>query len=140
MFKIMINFNVLFKSFCLFLVSQKIVYLCDKGFTKILSSILIKICNVFTGCCRNFVDNSLQLDCDNKKDAGLLQTNFEDMAMVGLDAMQRANSTLEDFVSSCFLLRIGLRLSRITLSSFIYFPAFLKHFSNTTRVQSLPMN
>jgi hypothetical protein len=70
-------------SFCLFLVSQKI-------------TILIKICNVFAGRCQNFVDNPLQLDCDNKEDAGLLQTNFEDTALVGLDAMQRANSTLED--------------------------------------------
>lgn len=30
--------------------------------------------------------------------------NHEDVAMVGLDAMQRANSTLEDFVSFNFSL------------------------------------
>ena len=35
-------------------------------------------------------------------------SDLEDMALVGLDAMQRANSTLEDFVSRviCFFLII----------------------------------
>ncbi|XP_058010328.1 uncharacterized protein LOC110666648 isoform X3 [Hevea brasiliensis] len=38
-------------------------------------------------------------DCKgDRKDNGLKQENFEDMAVVGLDAMQRANSTLEDFM------------------------------------------
>lgn len=45
-----------------------------------------------------------------------LETDFEDMAMVGLDAMQRANSTLEDFVSSCSLLPIGLRANEEILA------------------------
>lgn len=33
-----------------------------------------------------------------------LETNYgsEDMALIGLDAMQRANSTLEDFVSDFY--------------------------------------
>lgn len=35
----------------------------------------------------------------DRKDNGLKKKDFEDMAVVGLDAMQRANSTLEDFVS-----------------------------------------
>ncbi|XP_062149395.1 uncharacterized protein LOC133858003 isoform X2 [Alnus glutinosa] len=71
-------------------------------------------------CFRNFVDNSLQLDCDNKKDAGLLQTNFEDMAMVGFDAMQRANSTLEDFCRSYFMFH-GMDVNRPQLL-FKYLP------------------
>lgn len=39
-------------------------------------------------------------NCENKSDFGALQTDYEDMAMVGLGAMQDANSTLEDFVSN----------------------------------------
>ncbi|KAF2292982.1 hypothetical protein GH714_034570 [Hevea brasiliensis] len=43
-------------------------------------------------------------DCKgDRKDNGLKQENFEDMAVVGLDAMQRANSTLEDFCRSYFM-------------------------------------
>ncbi|XP_059433224.1 uncharacterized protein LOC132166431 isoform X2 [Corylus avellana] len=72
------------------------------------------------GCCRNFVDNPLQLDCDNKEDPGLLQTNFEDMALVGLDAMQRANSTLEDFCRSYFMFH-GMDVNR-PQSLFKYLP------------------
>ncbi|XP_075653411.1 uncharacterized protein LOC142623830 isoform X4 [Castanea sativa] len=49
---------------------------------------------------QNVVDNSMQLDCENETYSGMLQTNFEGTAMVGLDAMQRANSTLEDFLDS----------------------------------------
>ncbi|KAK3211284.1 hypothetical protein Dsin_015990 [Dipteronia sinensis] len=36
-------------------------------------------------------------ECDS------LQSNYEDMAMIGLDSMQRANSTLEDFCRSYFM-------------------------------------
>ncbi|XP_042971444.1 uncharacterized protein LOC122303642 isoform X2 [Carya illinoinensis] len=53
--------------------------------------------------CQNLGNNSLQLDYDSWLYAGSLETNFEDMAMVGLDAMQRANSTLEDFCRSYFM-------------------------------------
>ncbi|KAG6660995.1 hypothetical protein CIPAW_03G143900 [Carya illinoinensis] len=55
------------------------------------------------GTCQNLGNNSLQLDYDSWLYAGSLETNFEDMAMVGLDAMQRANSTLEDFCRSYFM-------------------------------------
>ncbi|GFY80239.1 hypothetical protein Acr_01g0000520 [Actinidia rufa] len=40
-------------------------------------------------------------NCEQKKaGAGSMQSDYEDMAMVGLGAMQDANSTLEDFVSN----------------------------------------
>ncbi|OAY33429.1 hypothetical protein MANES_13G095500v8 [Manihot esculenta] len=39
----------------------------------------------------------------DRKDNGLKKKDFEDMAVVGLDAMQRANSTLEDFCRSYFM-------------------------------------
>ncbi|PSS36684.1 F-box/WD repeat-containing protein [Actinidia chinensis var. chinensis] len=43
-------------------------------------------------------------NCEQKKaGAGSMQTDYEDMAMVGLEAMQDANSTLEDFCRSYFL-------------------------------------
>ncbi|XP_058179566.1 uncharacterized protein LOC131298228 isoform X2 [Rhododendron vialii] len=42
-------------------------------------------------------------NCENKSDFGALQTDYEDMAMVGLGAMQDANSTLEDFCRSYFM-------------------------------------
>ncbi len=71
--------------------------------------LLIHVSTVFAGPYQDFVDDSLGLDCENKTHAGLWQTNFEGMAMVELDAMQRANSTLEDFVSTCLSLCMGLR-------------------------------
>lgn len=45
------------------------------------------------------MENTLQPYCDDKLDFGFSQNYCGEMAMVGLDAMQRANSTLEDFVS-----------------------------------------
>lgn len=39
-------------------------------------------------------------DPSGKKDCLPLQINHEEVAMVGLEAMERANSTLEDFVST----------------------------------------
>lgn len=69
---------------------------------------------------QDFVDDSLGLDCENKTHAGLWQTNFEGMAMVELDAMQRANSTLEDFCRSYFMFH-GMDVNR-PQSLFKYFP------------------
>lgn len=47
------------------------------------------------------MENALKpyYESDNKLDFGSFQNYCGEMAMVGLDAMQRANSTLEDFVS-----------------------------------------
>ncbi|OMO73054.1 hypothetical protein COLO4_27275 [Corchorus olitorius] len=39
----------------------------------------------------------------DKRDCGSLQINREEVAMVGLEAMERANSTLEDFCRSYFM-------------------------------------
>lgn len=47
---------------------------------------------------KNIVQNTFPLSHDTKTDIGHSETDFEDMAMIRLDAMQRANSTLEDFV------------------------------------------
>lgn len=53
---------------------------------------------------QHIVEKDLQLNCVDKSDSEELQSNYEELAMIGLDAMQRANSTLEDFVSvSLFL-------------------------------------
>ncbi|KAI3695776.1 hypothetical protein L1987_78776 [Smallanthus sonchifolius] len=49
------------------------------------------------------IDDSLSYHCDNDKSVGLLQTDCENLAMVALDSMQRANSTLEDFCRSYFM-------------------------------------
>eukprot|EP00268_Persea_americana_P045005 TRINITY_DN4567_c0_g1_i1.p1 TRINITY_DN4567_c0_g1~~TRINITY_DN4567_c0_g1_i1.p1 ORF type:complete len:309 (+),score=56.45 TRINITY_DN4567_c0_g1_i1:390-1316(+) len=46
---------------------------------------------------------NLQLHPDNKRDIFPLRTNEKDMAMIRLDSMQRANSTLEDFCRSYFM-------------------------------------
>ncbi|RVX23239.1 hypothetical protein CK203_000444 [Vitis vinifera] len=46
---------------------------------------------------KNIVQNTFPLSHDTKTDIGHSETDFEDMAMIRLDAMQRANSTLEDF-------------------------------------------
>ncbi|KAA8546787.1 hypothetical protein F0562_003216 [Nyssa sinensis] len=49
------------------------------------------------------IENAAPLHCDDKAGCSVLQTDSEDMALVGLDAMQRANSTLEDFCRSYFM-------------------------------------
>lgn len=58
----------------------------------------------FAGFQRHIVGEDLQLSHVDHSDSDLLQSNFEEMAVIGLDAMQRANSTLEDFVSSSLFL------------------------------------
>ncbi|XP_041005770.1 uncharacterized protein LOC121250652 isoform X2 [Juglans microcarpa x Juglans regia] len=70
--------------------------------------------------CQNLGDNSLQLDYDSRLHAGSLETDFEDMALVGLDAMQRANSTLEDFCRSYFMFH-EMEVNRLP-SLFKYLP------------------
>ncbi|KAF5480874.1 hypothetical protein F2P56_001583 [Juglans regia] len=72
------------------------------------------------GPCQNLGDNSLQLDYDSRLHAGSLETDFEDMALVGLDAMQRANSTLEDFCRSYFMFH-EMEVNRLP-SLFKYLP------------------
>ncbi|XP_052620160.1 uncharacterized protein LOC111885871 isoform X5 [Lactuca sativa] len=57
--------------------------LCDKG-------------NIVT-------EASLSHHCDDDMSVGLLQTDCADVAMVTLDSMQRANSTLQDFCRSYFM-------------------------------------
>ncbi|EXB29481.1 hypothetical protein L484_022153 [Morus notabilis] len=41
-----------------------------------------------------------QKNSEDKSTSDLLPTNFEEIATIGLDAMQRANSTIEDFLDS----------------------------------------
>uniref|UniRef100_A0A7N0VLE9 Uncharacterized protein n=2 Tax=Kalanchoe fedtschenkoi TaxID=63787 RepID=A0A7N0VLE9_KALFE len=48
-------------------------------------------------------DKGLDMFPDKIKDICSLKADFNDEAMVGLDAMQRANSTLEDFCRSYFM-------------------------------------
>ncbi|KAM5577188.1 hypothetical protein ABKV19_007837 [Rosa sericea] len=68
----------------------------------------------------NCVENSLPLDFGHKSESGPLQTDFEEIAMVGLDAMQRANSTLEDFCRSYFMFH-GMDINK-PQSVFQYLP------------------
>ncbi|XP_077224590.1 ATP synthase subunit B isoform X2 [Tasmannia lanceolata] len=49
------------------------------------------------------VELPAQLYLDNKQDQCLFRSNVDDMAMIELDAMQRSNSTLEDFCRSYFM-------------------------------------
>ncbi|KAB2008630.1 hypothetical protein ES319_D10G112300v1 [Gossypium barbadense] len=59
-------------------------------------------------------------DPSGKKDCLPLQINHEEVAMVGLEAMERANSTLEDFCRSYFMFH-GVDID-IPLMIFKYFP------------------
>ncbi|XP_010273017.1 PREDICTED: uncharacterized protein LOC104608664 isoform X2 [Nelumbo nucifera] len=52
---------------------------------------------------QNCAEQPSQLCLDNKIDLGSLRANTEEIAMVGLDAIERANSTLEDFCRSYFM-------------------------------------
>ncbi|KAF3439260.1 hypothetical protein FNV43_RR17536 [Rhamnella rubrinervis] len=61
------------------------------------------LCLTREGYQQQTVENPLLLKCEYKSDSHPSQTNFEEIAMVGLDAMQRANSTLEDFCRSYFM-------------------------------------
>ncbi|CAN4126720.1 unnamed protein product [Withania somnifera] len=49
------------------------------------------------------MENTRPLDCGDKIIPDPSKTGSEDMPMIGLDAMQRANSTLEDFCRSYFM-------------------------------------
>ncbi|KAK7305490.1 hypothetical protein VNO77_43396 [Canavalia gladiata] len=64
-----------------------------------------------TGFQQNLVENALH-SCHQTKDYSVLQSCNEDMAMVGLDSMQRANSTLEDFVEE-------LHMEFLSISEFL---------------------
>lgn len=66
------------------------------------------------------MENILQPYCDNNLDFGSSQNYCGGMAMVGLDAMQRANSTLEDFFRSYFMFH-GMDVNK-PQSVFKYFP------------------
>ncbi|XP_058087032.1 uncharacterized protein LOC131234195 isoform X3 [Magnolia sinica] len=56
---------------------------------------------------QTFAELPSQLDPDNESNLCPLSPNAEDMAVIGLDAMQRANSTLEDFVSKSSFFNCG---------------------------------
>lgn len=62
---------------------EALLWLCDEG--------------------NNRTENPVPLECDDEAGVGSLRTYSEDMAMVGFDSMQRANSTLEDFCRSYFM-------------------------------------
>ncbi|XP_022136921.1 uncharacterized protein LOC111008497 isoform X2 [Momordica charantia] len=68
------------------------------------------------------MENALKpyYESDNKLDFGSFQNYCGEMAMVGLDAMQRANSTLEDFFRSYFMFH-GMDVNK-PQSVFKYFP------------------
>ncbi|XP_061336564.1 uncharacterized protein LOC133283682 isoform X2 [Gastrolobium bilobum] len=74
--------------------------------------------NSGTGFEQNLVGNAL-LSCDRMKEHSLLQS-YDNIAMVGLDSMQKANSTLEDFCRSYFMFH-GLDVSK-PQSIFQYLP------------------
>ncbi|PON90914.1 ATP synthase subunit B [Trema orientale] len=72
---------------------------------KISSGFLQKasICLSQKGSQQHNVGEEFQINCVDKSDSYLLHSDFEEMAMIGLDSMQRANSTLEDFCRSYFM-------------------------------------
>lgn len=73
-----------------------------------------------SGCQQNLFGKSLQLSCDQMTYDNLLQNDDKNLAMVGLDSMQDANSTLEDFCRSYFMFH-GLDV-RKPQSIFKYLP------------------
>ncbi|KAL8047136.1 hypothetical protein ABFX02_08G219600 [Erythranthe guttata] len=77
---------------------------------ELISKHISKILDLFTGgalqCgskgCSS-IGNDLQLYCDNKTNLDRVQSLHDNVAMVGMDAMIRSNSTLEDFCRSYFM-------------------------------------
>lgn len=61
------------------------------------------------------METTLQPYSDNKLDFGSSMNYCGEMAMVGLDAMQRANSTLEDFVSVWFKFFLFVECKKIDI-------------------------
>ncbi|KAI3978570.1 hypothetical protein MKX01_015745, partial [Papaver californicum] len=59
------------------------------------------LCLTGEGHQQNCGDLSTEVYCGSKSNVDALGGYVEDMAMVGLESMQRANSTLEDFVLLC---------------------------------------
>ncbi|XP_045814518.1 uncharacterized protein LOC123908057 isoform X1 [Trifolium pratense] len=59
---------------------------------------------------QNLVGNALR-SCSQMKENNMLQSYNENIAMIGLDSMQKANSTLEDFCRSYFMFH-GLDVSK----------------------------
>lgn len=55
---------------------------------------------------RTINENAIPVNINNEAEFDLLQTDNDDMAMIGLGAMERANSTLEDFVSISIFKRL----------------------------------
>lgn len=49
---------------------------------------------------QQILEKDSQFGSEDKSCSEPMTTNYEEMATIGLDAMQRANSTIEDFVSS----------------------------------------
>ncbi|CAK8567287.1 unnamed protein product [Lathyrus sativus] len=68
---------------------------------------------------QNLVGSALR-SCNQMKEMNLLQNYDKNIAMIGLDSMQKANSTLEDFCRSYFMFH-GLDVSR-PQSIFKYLP------------------
>ncbi|KAI3665085.1 hypothetical protein L6452_43703 [Arctium lappa] len=77
--------------------------LISESFPKISSAFLEEaLCQLYDK--GNFhIEDSLSHHCGDERALGLLHTDCEDVAMISLDSMQRANSTLEDFCRSYFM-------------------------------------
>ncbi|KAK6923780.1 hypothetical protein RJ641_009980 [Dillenia turbinata] len=80
-------------------------HLISENLPRISTSFLVEVQHWLTGqgCQPSIVEDTSMTSHDNKSDPGFVQSHFEDLAMVELDAMQRANSTLEDFCRSYFM-------------------------------------
>lgn len=71
------------------------------------------------------MENKHSIRDDRSRDCEFfVQNNFDDMALVGLDAMQRANSTLEDCVSGT---AVSLVFILLLLISSLFFFLFLSN-------------
>ncbi|XP_024974288.1 uncharacterized protein LOC112512519 isoform X1 [Cynara cardunculus var. scolymus] len=77
--------------------------LISESFPKISSAFLEEaLCQLYDK--GNFhIEDPLSHHCEDETDLGFLHTNCADVAMITLDSMQRANSTLEDFCRSYFM-------------------------------------
>lgn len=60
---------------------------------------LLQLCDRGNVCIEDFLSHH----CDSEKSVGLSQMDCENIAMVSLESMERANSTLEDFCRSYFM-------------------------------------
>ncbi|KAL2521661.1 hypothetical protein Fot_25584 [Forsythia ovata] len=97
------NFTLLLIQHCGELDISAKCQLIAEHMAKISTAYLMGALQCISGEGENQIESAVSLHCYHKEDPAPVQSISDEMAMVGLDAMLRASSTLEDFCRSYFM-------------------------------------